>query len=128
MSHFEALYRRQCNIPISWINPVDRITIRPDMLKEMEQEVVHIRKNLKIGQNREKNYTDKKRTPREFKAGDHVYLRVRPRKSSLRMGACAKLAPRYCGPFEVLDRVGPLAYRISLPPTVKHIMFSMFHY
>jgi hypothetical protein len=51
MSRFEALYHSQCKIPISWSNPMDRITIGPDMLKEMEQEVVHIRKNLKIGQN-----------------------------------------------------------------------------
>jgi hypothetical protein len=46
-----------------------------------------------------------KRTPREFKAGDHVYLHIRPRKNSLRMGACVKVTPRYCGPFEILDRV-----------------------
>jgi hypothetical protein len=35
------------------------------------------------------------------------------------MGACAKLAPQYCGPFEVLDRVGPIAYRLALLPTLK---------
>jgi hypothetical protein len=57
--------------------------------------------------------------------GDHVYLRVRPRKSSLNMGACAKLAPQYCGPFEVLDRVGHVAYRLTLPPTVKE--HNVFH-
>ena len=66
-----------------------------------------------------------KRTPREFKAGDHVYLRVRPRKSSLRMGAYAKMKPQYCGIFEFLDRVGPVAYRITLPPTVKE--HNVFH-
>jgi hypothetical protein len=87
--------------------------------------VTQIKQNLKVAQNRQKSYADQKRTPREFKTGDHVYLRVRPRKSSLKMGACAKLAPRYCGPFEVLDRVGPVAYRLALPPTVK--AHNVFH-
>jgi hypothetical protein len=44
MNPFDALYGRQCKIPISWDNPVDRITIRPDILKEMEQQVIHIKK------------------------------------------------------------------------------------
>jgi hypothetical protein len=56
---------------------------------------------------------------------DHIYLKVRPRKSSLRMGAYAKMAPWYCGPFEVLERVGPVAYRLALPPTVK--AHNVFH-
>jgi hypothetical protein len=85
----------------------------------MEQQMIQIKKNLKISQYRHKRYADRKRTPREFKIGEHVYLRVRPRKSSLRMVACVNLAPRYCGPFEILDRVGPIAYRLALPPTVK---------
>jgi hypothetical protein len=71
---FEALYGRKCNIPINWINPVDRVTIGPDMVKEMEQQVIQIRKNLKISQDRQNSYVDMKRTPREFKEGDHVYL------------------------------------------------------
>jgi hypothetical protein len=104
---------------------VDRISIRPNMLKEMEQQVIHIKKNLKISQDRQKSYADRKRTPREFKTGDHVYLKVRPRKSSLRMGADAKLEPRYCGPFEVLYRVRHVAYRLALPPTVK--AHNVFH-
>jgi hypothetical protein len=104
---------------------VEKITIEPDMLKEMEQQVIQIRKNFNISQDRQKCYADRKRTPREFKTKDHVYLRVRPRKSSLRMGAYAKLAPRYCGPFEVLDRVGPVAYRLALPHIVK--AHNVFH-
>jgi hypothetical protein len=54
-----------------------------------------------------------------------VYLIVRPRKISLRMGARAKLAPRYFGPFEILDRVGPVAYILALTPTVKE--HNVFH-
>jgi hypothetical protein len=64
-------------------------------------------------------------TPREFKIGDHVYLQVRPRRSSLRMGAFSKMAPQYCGPFEILDRVGNVAYRLALPPTMK--AHNVFH-
>ena len=119
MSSFQALYGRQCKIPISWNKLVDRITIGPYMLKEMEQQVVQIKQNLKIAQDRHKRYTNRKGTPREFKAGDRVYLRVRPRKSSLRMGACSNMAPQYFGPFEILDKVGPVAYRLALPPTMK---------
>jgi hypothetical protein len=91
----------------------------------MEQQVIQIRQNLKKTQDRQKNYAYMKKTPREFKAGDPVYLRVRPRKNSLRMGACSKLTPQYCGPFEVLDQVGLVAYRLSLPPTVK--AHNVFH-
>ena len=80
---------------------------------------------MKISQDRQKSYSDKNRTPRDFNTGDHVYLRVRPKKSSLRMGAFAKLAPQYCGPFEVLDRVEHVAYRLELPPTIK--AHNVFH-
>jgi RNA recognition motif-containing protein len=125
MSPFEVLYGRPCNNPISWSNPLNIITVGPDMLKEMEQQVTQIKQNLKVAQNRQKSYADQKRTPREFKTRDHIYLRVRTRTSSLRMGACTKLAPRYCGPFEVIDRVGSVAYRLALPPTVK--AYNVFH-
>jgi len=50
MSPFEALYGRQYTIPINWSNTVDRIIIRPNMLKEMEQKVIQIKKNMKISQ------------------------------------------------------------------------------
>jgi hypothetical protein len=87
--------------------------------------VIQIKKNLKISLDRQQIYADRKRTPREFKTRDHVYLRVRNRKISLRMEACAKMTPWYCGPFEVLDRMGPVAYRLEIPPTVK--AHNVFH-
>jgi hypothetical protein len=87
--------------------------------------VIQIRKNLKIAQDKQKNYAYIKRSPREFKAGDHVYLQVRPRRISLRMGACAKMTPQYCRPFEFLDRVGLIDYWLALPPTVKE--HNVFH-
>ena len=72
------------------------------MLKEMEQQVVKIRKNLKTSQDRQKSYVDLKRSHKEFKVGEHVYLRVKKKKSSLKIRSCDKLEPGHCGPFEVL--------------------------
>ena len=91
----------------------------------MEQEVVKIRQNQKAAQDRQKSYADKHRVNREFSVGDHVYLRVRARKSSLKIGSCAKISLRYCGPFEVLKRIGPVAYRLALPASTR--AHNFFH-
>ena len=104
MSPYESLYGRRCRTPVTWENPVNRIVLCPELLKEMEQEVAKIRKNLKASQDRQKRYADKNRVHREFNVGDHVYLRVTARKSSLKLGICANLSPIYCGPFEVLQK------------------------
>ena len=61
-----------------------------------------------------------------FIVGDHVYLRVRPRKSSLKLRSRAKLSPRYCWPFEVLEQIGPVAYRLALPARTRHNVFMSF--
>ena len=57
--------------------------------------------------------------------GEHVFIKVRPKKSSLKLGSCAKLAPRYCGPFEILSRIGLVAYQLALPPNLK--VHNFFH-
>ena len=84
------------------------------MLAEMESEVKTIRKNLKVAQDWQKIYVDKKRTYQEFKVGDHVYVRIKPKRSTLRWTSCAKFPPRLCGPFQILERVGLVAYRLDL--------------
>ena len=110
---------------MTWDNPVNRVVLSPELLKEMEQEVVNIRQNLKASQDKQKRYADKHRVNREFNVGDHVYLRVRARKSSLKLGSFSKLAPRYCGLFEVLERKRLVAYRIALPASTR--AHNVFH-
>jgi hypothetical protein len=83
MSPFEVLYDRKCRVPIIWDNLVEKITIGPELLKEMEHAMIKIRQNLKIAQDRHKSYENIKRTHKEFKVGDHVYLKVNPKISSL---------------------------------------------
>ena len=62
----------------------------------------------------------------DFSVGDHVYLRVRENKSSLRLGSYTKLSPRYCGLFEVLERIGLVAYRLALPAGTRDHNVFMF--
>jgi hypothetical protein len=129
MSPFEALYGRKCNTPVSWDNPADRAVVGPEMLKEMEEQMLKIKKNLKASQDRQKSYADKNRTHREFKVGDHVFLKVKANISSLKLGNCSKLAARYCGLFEILERIGPVAYMLALPASMSihnvfHVLFA----
>ena len=57
--------------------------------------------------------------------GEHVFIKVRPKKSSLRLGSCAKLSPLYSVPFEILSRIGQVAYQLALPPNLR--VHNVFH-
>jgi hypothetical protein len=63
----------------------------------MEEKMLKIKQNLKYAQDRQKSYADKNKTHREFKVGDHVFLKVKDNRSSLKLGNCAKLVARFCG-------------------------------
>ncbi|GKF62366.1 hypothetical protein Tco_0182420 [Tanacetum coccineum] len=60
-----------------------------------------------MARSHQKSYADKRRKPLEFKVGDRVLLKVSPWKGVVRFGKKGKLAPRYVGPFEIVERVGP---------------------
>jgi hypothetical protein len=125
MSPFEALYGRKLNTPVSWDSPIDRAIVGPELLKEMEEQMLRIKQNLKVARDWKKSYDDKNRNHREFKVGDHVFLKVKANKSSLKKGNCTKLAARFCGPFEILERIGPVAYILALPACM--IVHNVFH-
>jgi hypothetical protein len=77
---------------INWDNPTDREVVGPEFLKEMEEKMLKIKHNLKATQDRQKIYDDKNITHREFEVGDHVFLKVKANKISLKLGNCSKLA------------------------------------
>jgi len=110
MSPFEALYGWSCNTPICWSDLVNKVLIGTDMLAEMEHEMQVIKHNLKATKDNNKSYADQHRAFKDFQVGEHVYLCIKVKRSSLRIGSCAKLAPRYFGPFEILQRIGLVAY------------------
>jgi hypothetical protein len=126
MAAFEALYGRRCRTPLNWSEPGERSFFRPDMVKETEEKVQRIIHNLKKAQARQKSYEDKHRIPLYFVVGDYVYLKVSPMEGVSCFGVKGKLAPQYIGPFLILERYGPVAYRLQLPKTL-FIVHNVFH-
>ena len=85
-----------------------------------------IKTRLKTAQDRQKSYTDLKRRDIEYEVGDKVFLKISPWKGVMRFGKCGKLSPRFIGPYEIMERVGPVAYRLALPPELSQI-HDVFH-
>ncbi|GKA83707.1 putative reverse transcriptase domain-containing protein [Tanacetum coccineum] len=81
---------------------------------------------LKASRDRQKSYVDNRRKPLEFQVGDHIMLKVSPLKGVVRFGKKRKLAPRFVGPFEILERIGPVAYRLRLPEELSSV-HDTFH-
>jgi hypothetical protein len=115
MAPFEALYGHRYRTPLSWSQTGEHKIFGPDLVNEAEERVRIIQANLKVAQSRQKSYADIRRRPLQFQVGDFVYLRVSPTRGIQRFGVKGKLAPRYIGPFEILEICGPVAYHLQLP-------------
>ncbi|GJS21171.1 putative reverse transcriptase domain-containing protein [Tanacetum coccineum] len=123
---FEALYGRKCRSPVLWAEIWESSLIRPELVQETTDKVVLIKEKLKAARDRQKSYADNRRKPLEFEVGDKVLLKVLPWKGVMRFGKKGKLAPRYVGPFEILERIGPVAYRLRLPNELSEV-HDTFH-
>ncbi|GJX14467.1 putative reverse transcriptase domain-containing protein [Tanacetum coccineum] len=112
---FEALYGRKYRSPVLWAEIGEGSLIGPELVIEMTDKVVLIKEKLKAARDHQKSYADKRRKPLEFEVGDQVLLMESPWKGVMRFGKKGKLTPRYVGPFEILKRIGLVAYRLRLP-------------
>jgi hypothetical protein len=126
MAPFDALYGCRCRTPLNWSEAGERTLFGPELVKEAEERVQVIRENLKMAQMRQKSYHDKGTAPRHFEVGDYVYLKVSPTNGVQRFGVNGKLAPRYIGPYEVIEVCGPVAYHIQLPERFS-VVHNVFH-
>ena len=89
--------------------------IGPDLIQETKEKVKMIRERLKVVTDRQKSYTDMRRKDIRYEIGEKVFLKVSPWKKVMKFGKKGKLSPRFIGPYEVIEKVGPVAYKLALP-------------
>ncbi|GAB2284509.1 hypothetical protein Dimus_039673 [Dionaea muscipula] len=126
MAPYEALYGRKCRSPSCWTEVGERQILGPELVDEASQKIAMIRERLATAQSRQKSYADHRRRDLEFQVGDKVFLKVSPWRGTIRFGQKGKLSPRFIGPFEILDRVGVVSYRLALPPSLAGV-HNVFH-
>ncbi|GKD33659.1 putative reverse transcriptase domain-containing protein [Tanacetum coccineum] len=104
---FEALYGRKCRSPVLWAKIGEGSLIGPELVQETIDKVVIIKEKLKAARDRQKSYADNRRKPLEFEKK-------------------GKLASRYVGPFEILERISSVAYRLRLSEELSGV-HDTFH-
>ena len=95
----------------------------PDLIRDTSEKASLIRQRLLKTQSRQKSYANVRRQPLEFEVGDHVFLKVMPKRGVVRFGKRGNLSPR---PFEILERIGTVVYRLALLPSMSGF-HEVFH-
>ncbi|GJW10864.1 hypothetical protein Tco_1576691, partial [Tanacetum coccineum] len=112
--------------PVLWAEIGESSLTGLELVQETTDKVVLVKENPKASRDRQKNYVDYTRKPLEFEVGDRVLLRVSPWNGVVRFGKKGKLAPRYVGPFEILERIGLVAYRLRLPEELSSVYDTFY--
>ncbi|GKC57444.1 putative reverse transcriptase domain-containing protein [Tanacetum coccineum] len=105
----------------------------PELVCETIEMIVQIKNRLLMARSHQKSYADVKRKPMEFQVGDMVMLKVSPWKGVIRFGKHGKLSPQYIRAFKIIERIGPVAYKLELPDKLRGIHntcypTSLIHY
>ncbi|GJU86738.1 hypothetical protein Tco_1294284 [Tanacetum coccineum] len=114
----------QCRV--LWAEVGDVQLTGPEIIHETTEQIVQIRQRLQSARDRQRSYASIRRKPLEFQVGDRVMLKVSPRKGVIRFGKRGKLNPRYIGPFKILKKAGPVAYKLELLKELSNV-HSTFH-
>ncbi|KAK6142624.1 hypothetical protein DH2020_022972 [Rehmannia glutinosa] len=126
MAPYEALYGRKCRSPIYWDEVGEKKVLGPELVEQMVKVIEKVRDRIKIAQDRHKSYADQRRKDLQFETGEKVFLKVAPTKGIVRFGRKGKLRPMFIGPFEILERVRVVAYRLALPLELAGV-HNVFH-
>ena len=132
MTSYEALYGRPCRSPVCWTEVGERSTTGPELIRVTSEKVDLIQKLLLTAQSQQKSYADTRRRPLEFEVGDHVFLKVMPKRGVIKFGKRGKLSPRYIGPLEVDRRKAwcikytPICASARVAPS--SIVYSWYRY
>ncbi|TYK23882.1 pol protein [Cucumis melo var. makuwa] len=126
MAPFEALYGKCCRSPVCWGEVGEQSLMGPELVQSTNEAIQKIRSRMHTAQSRQKSYADVRRKDLEFEVEDKVFLKVAPMRGVLRFERRGKLSPRFVGPFEILERIGPVAYRLALPPSLSTV-HDVFH-
>ncbi|CAL9011575.1 unnamed protein product [Prunus brigantina] len=109
MAPYEALCGMQCRTHISWNEVGERKLEKLESIEETTENVKMIREKLKTAQHRQKSDAANRSKDLEFEVGDWVFLRLSPWKGFMRFWKHRKLSPHYIEPYEITERIGPVA-------------------
>ena len=121
MALFEALYGRKCRTPVCWDEVGEKRLVGPELEQVTSEKVKVVHDNLKTARDRQRSYADNRSRDLQFEIGYRVFLKISPWKGVLRFGRRGMLGPRFIGPYEIVSKVGPVAYRLKLPPELSKI-------
>ena len=121
MAPFKALYGRKYTTPVCWDEVGERRLVGSELVQITSEKVKVVRDNLKIARDRQKSYADNRRKDLQFEIGDRFFLKISLWKCVLRFEKRGKLSPRYIRPYDIVSMVGPVAYKLKLPPELSKI-------